>query len=169
MVKKNENQFALDIVGIRKVKEASLYSAEPISNPIKAVELLGEQLCEYDREVIAVVNLSSHYDPINVSIVSIGTLNHACLCPGDLLKSSILSNAAYIMMVHNHPSGNLMPSEKDTTITHRLYKACEIVGIPLLDHIIVGGDNKSYFSFHERHCLEYPKDSYINDYRELTW
>ncbi|MDD3294393.1 MAG: JAB domain-containing protein, partial [Geobacteraceae bacterium] len=70
-------------------------------------------------------------------IVSIGSLNQSIVHPRDTLKSSLLSSAAAIILVHNHPSGSTDPSREDVEITRRLREACDIIGIKLLDHIIV--------------------------------
>ncbi len=96
-------------------------------------------MCQFDREVVCVVNLSSDLKPINVHFASVGSLNEAMAHPRELFKSSILSNAASMMLIHCHPSGNIFPSKADTMMTDRMNKLCELIGIPLLDHIIVGG------------------------------
>ena len=74
-----------------------------------------------------------------------------------LFKSSILSNAASMMLIHCHPSGNVFPSKADTMMTDRMNKLCELMGIPLIDHIIVGGDNREFFSFREKGMIDNPK------------
>ena len=99
--------------------------------------------------MLGVVNLKSDNTPINMSVCSIGTLNQSIAHPRELLKSSYLSNAHAILLFHNHPSGNLEPSKEDVYITKRLQMLCELAGIPLLDHIILGG-NGEYYSFKER-------------------
>ena len=73
-----------------------------------------------------------------MNVVSMGTLNTVYVNPRETMKSAILSNAAYLMLVHNHPSGSLNPSREDITITDRIQNAASIMGIPVLDHIIVG-------------------------------
>jgi DNA repair protein RadC len=157
-----ERAFKLDVVSIRLVKDAPVLSKTKISSPKIAIEVLGEVMSEIDREVIAVINLKSDGTPINVNFASVGTLNGALAEPRELLKASILSNAASAVLVHNHPSGNLNPSKKDIELTHRMVVVFAFVGIPLLDHVIVGGDNKSYYSMKEKgvvrfdHNISYP-------------
>lgn len=111
--------YKLDQVGIRMVKEPPLYSAEPVNSPQAAVRLMSQTLKGYDRAVLAVVNLRNDLKPINMNIVSIGTLNQSLAHPRDILKSIILSNAGSVMLFHNHPSGNLMPSPDDISLTDR--------------------------------------------------
>ena len=62
----------------------------------------------------------------------------------DIFKHSILNNAAYIMCFHNHPSGDPEPSREDRMITRRLEECGTLLGIPLIDHIIVGDESRFY-------------------------
>ena len=98
-----------------------------------------------------------------------GAVNQAIVEPRELFKSAILSNAASMIMVHNHPSGNLEPSKDDTMITDRILKLSGLLGIPLIDHVIVGGDNSSYFSFKEKELLKMPKVTLTQNYQYLDF
>src|SRR5574344_1807826 len=169
MAKKPEvqNEFGLDVVSVRLVKDAPIFSEHPFTSPTEAVAVLGELMSEFDREVVCVINLRSDLKPINVHFASIGALNEAMAHPRELLKASILSNAASIMLVHCHPSGQLFPSKADTMMTDRMNTICEMMGMPLLDHIIVGGDNKEYFSFKEKNLMKNPVISLAQDYKTL--
>jgi DNA repair protein RadC len=84
---------------------------------------------------------------ICLEIVSIGTLNQAIVTPRDTFKTALLSNAAAIILVHNHPTGDPNPSAEDLEVTRRLREAGELLGIKVLDHIIIG---ETYLSFVER-------------------
>ena len=143
----SRNEFELDVVSVKLVKSAKVHAEDKIKDPESAIRAVGELLKDADREVVGVINLASDGTPINLHIVSIGTLNATLV--------SILSNAARMIMVHNHPSGDMMPSKEDIMITDRMAKICTIVGIPLIDHVIVGDDNHSYFSFKEKGMVEY--------------
>ena len=74
-----------------------------------------------------------------------------------------------MILVHNHPSGDVMPSKEDTMLTDRILKLTDLLGIPLLDHVIVGGNNRCYFSFHEKKMMERPKISVIQNYEQLEF
>ena len=164
---KEKNPFSLDVVSVRLVKDAPLMSGHPITKPEDAVELLGGYLCEMDREVLCVINLKTDGIPINCHFASMGSLNESMAHPREIFKASILSNAATIMLMHNHPSGNLTPSKQDTMMTDRMAKMCELMGIPLLDHVIVGGDNLQYFSFKEKKMMDTPKVFLETNYKSL--
>ena len=143
----------LDVVSIRLKKEHSLLSDEPMNQPIVAVNAIGKYLSDMDREVICVINLQSDLKPINCSFVSTGVLDGAMTTPREVLKSSILSNAKSIILLHNHPSNNLSPSRADIETTDRMIKSCEIMGISFLDHIIVGSTAGEFFSLRENSLM----------------
>jgi len=164
-----EKPFRLDVVSIRLVKDAPLFSDRPINTPEDAAALLGSCLCEMDREVICVVNLNADNVPINCNFASVGTVNRALMCPRELFKTSILSNAAKIMLVHNHPGGNLKPSRDDVMTTDLMAKLCSMMGIPLIDHVIVGRDNREIFSFFGKGILPQPDIKLETDYHMIDF
>lgn len=157
----------MDVVSVRLIKDGQIWSDRPIKGPKDAVEALGKEMCELDREVLCVINLKTNGVPINCNFVSMGAVDSCAAHPREILKSSILSNATTMLLMHNHPSGSLEPSEWDTMLTDRLLKLGDLIGIPLVDHIIVGGDNLSYFSFKERGILEFEHNQYETDYVKM--
>ncbi|SCP98638.1 JAB domain-containing protein [Anaerobium acetethylicum] len=161
--------FKLDVISVRLVKDAPIFSEHRISSPQDAVDVIGKQLCEMDREVLCVINLKADSTPINCHFASIGALTEALAHPRELFKTSILSNAAHMILLHCHPSGSLQPSKEDTIMTDRMIKLCGLMGIRLLDHIIVGGDNSRYFSFREKGILANPNHIFQTDYNSLDF
>ena len=157
----------LEMASIRLVKDAPIMSENEIHNPGDAVKLLGEYLCEMDREVLCIINVKTNGIPINCNICSIGVVDQTIAQPREVLKTAILSNAAGMIIMHNHPSGTLNPSKHDTMFTDQIAKVCQMVGIPLLDHIIVGGDNSEYFSFANKKLFPKEEVSFETDYRKL--
>ncbi|MBR1857856.1 MAG: ImmA/IrrE family metallo-endopeptidase [Oribacterium sp.] len=155
-------------VAIRMVKMPPLISKEPMNTSQAAIRIMNDTLKEFDREALVVVNLKNDLKPINVNFVSMGTLNASLAHPREILKSSILSNAACIMLFHNHPSGDLSPSSDDVAVTDQLQKACQIMGIPILDHIIVGADDQ-YYSFHEKKLMDIPAPEFEKDIEKFEW
>lgn len=163
-----KNPFKLEVVSVRLVKDSPILSKKNLTKPEEVVAVLGDIMCEFDREVIGVVNLKSDLTPINVHFASVGAINEAMAHPRELLKASILSNAASIMLIHCHPSGQLLPSKADTMMTDRMNKICELIGIPLVDHVIVGGDNREFFSFKEKGVIKNPHIVLATDYKTIT-
>lgn len=146
-------KYELEVVNIRLVREPSWYSEVPLRKTKDAAELMAREFADYDREVFCILNLASDGKVINMNIVSMGTLNASLVSPREVFKSSILSNAASIIAVRNHPSGCVNPSKQDKLITQRLREAGGLMDIELLDHIIVGGKNRQYYSFREENIL----------------
>ena len=163
----NENQ--LNVVSVRLVKNAPIMSDKPITTPMDAVQLLGRELCEFDRECLVILCLKKNGVPICCTFNSLGSIDSSIAHPREMFKTAILSNAANMIIIHNHPSGTLTPSESDTAITERMVNLCNLIQIPLLDHIIVGGDNSQYFSFKEKDILPYPKGRTCTDYNEIEF
>lgn len=139
----------LEQVAIRMVEQPPLYSKEQMNNPDAAIRVMNEFLSQMDRELFCIVNLQADLTPINMNIVSVGSLNEALINPREIFKSAILSNAHSMMLIHNHPSGNLTPSTSDIQTTARMQELGELMGISLVDHIITGR-NGNYYSFRDK-------------------
>ena len=152
MDKKKIPAKRVGIVSLKLIKENSvLYETRTIRSPYDAYKLIKNFLIDSDREKFVVACLDTKNQPVNVSVVSIGSVNSAIVHPREVFKVAMLSNASKIICFHNHPSGNLKCSKEDENITNRLKECGEILGIELVDHIIVG-DNDTYFSFKEN-CM----------------
>ena len=168
-MKNKEVQETLRQVGIRLIEEPPLLSSEPMSSPEAAVRVLGEWLSEMDRELFCVINMNSNLTPINMNVVSMGALNATYVNPRETMKSAILSNAAYMMLIHNHPSGSLIPSKDDIKTTDQIQSAASLMGIPVLDHIIVG-KHQEFFSLRENNTFSFKNDiQYASDISKLQW
>ena len=148
-------KYELENVSIRMVKEPPILSDKPINSPGRAVEVLYDLLHDLDREMIVIVNLKADLTPINMNVASIGTVNSSLAAPRELLKSAILSNAAAAMIFHNHPSGNLAPSQADLNLTDRVIRAFGIMDISVMEHIILGPERK-YYSMRENGVFKIP-------------
>lgn len=114
-------------------------------------DMLREEAKAWDRERLLVVALDGANHVIGVETVAMGTLNSCQMHPREVFKGLILANAARFIAVHNHPSGSCAPSAEDRDVTKKLKAAGELVGIPLLDHVILGAD--AYHSFADAHGL----------------
>ena len=159
-------KYQLDQVSIRMVKEPPLLSKTPMDSPEAAVRVLADTFRDYDREIMGVVHLRTDNVPINMVIASMGSLNYSLAHPRELLKAAFLSNAASVMLFHNHPSGRLNPSKEDIALTAKMQKLCMLAGIPILDHIILGG-NHQYFSFREKMILPLDEPVFSTNLEEI--
>lgn len=142
----------VDIVSLKIVRESSfLYPERIIRSPLDAVKLLQSFLQDADREYFIVVCLDTKNQVNSITTSHIGTLNASIVHPRECFKTALLSNAATILIAHNHPSGSATPSPEDIAITKRLCKAGEILGIELLDHIIIA--DTDYCSLKEKNYI----------------
>lgn len=144
------NAKRVDIVSLKVVKESSLlYGKRKISSPSDAIEIGRSMLDGSDREKLLLCCLNTKNEPTNLNIVSIGSLNSSIVHPREVFKLAILGNSASIILFHNHPSGDTTPSKEDVNITERIKEAGKIIGIELIDHIILGDEDK-YTSLKEK-------------------
>ena len=115
-------------------------------------ERFRERFAAAQKEIFFAVYLDGRNRVVREERVSEGTLNAAIVHPREVLGPALRMCAASLVVVHNHPSGDPAPSAEDFAVTRRLAEAGEIVGIPLLDHLIVGEER--YCSFLERGLLD---------------
>jgi len=99
-----------------------------------------------DREMFFVVTLNQKHKIIDKHLVSMGTLTCSLVHPREVYRTALLDNAAAVVFVHNHPSGDCTPSKEDNELTKRLCEAGKLLGIRVLDHVIVGD---TYISFRD--------------------
>lgn len=118
-----KNDFKLDVVSVRLVKDAPIYSEHTFNNPADIAAVMGDCMCQFDREVVCVVNLRSDLKPINVHFASVGSLNEAMAHPRELFKSSILSNAATTMLANSEFVALLKQANTDSS------KMAEVIGV----------------------------------------
>lgn len=117
-----------------------------INTPQKVFEFYKNKINSMQEHVYCIY-LDSHKKIIKQQLLFIGTVNYSMIHPRDIFKEAYLLNASSIICVHNHPTGDVTPSKNDINITVRLKEIGNLLGIPLIDHIIVGADK--YYSFLE--------------------
>lgn len=119
-----------------------------LDTPLKIAILAAELLEAEIVEVAGVFYLTTKYGLIGYREIGRGSIDAAHVNPRDVFQGAFLTNAAGVVIFHNHPSGDPEPSPDDLSVTRRLVKAGEVVGINVLDHVIVGHAHR-YFSFKE--------------------
>lgn len=103
------------------------------------------------QEVFLAVSLNGAHEVLSIDVASVGTVSQALVHPREVYALAVEKRASSIIVAHNHPSRNLNPSDEDLQVTRRLTEAGEILGIPLLDHLIFSEDG--YLSLRSRGCL----------------
>lgn len=122
-----------------------------IKSPLDVVDYLMEEMRYSMEENFNVVLLDTKNKVISVENITKGIVNASLVHPREVFKVAIRKNSTSMILAHNHPSGDPTPSKEDRSITKRLVKTGEIVGIHVLDHIIIGDGN--YLSFKEMDML----------------
>ena len=112
------------------------------------------------KEVFKVIYLNSQNQIIDTADLFEGTVNSSSISPREVMESAIKHNAASLIFVHNHPSGNPEPSPNDKQVTRDLVYAGSIMQIKVLDHIIIG--NNKYYSFAAEGLIEEYELDFIN-------
>lgn len=134
-------------LGRRSLAAKSVHPSA-IKKPQDIYDLLKNSFLDLDREYFKVVHLNTKNQVVKVETTAIGVLSSSPVHPREVFKEAIKMSSAGIVLAHNHPSGDPTPSQDDILLTSRLRNAGEILGIPVIDHIIFG-DNR-YVSLKER-------------------
>jgi len=138
-------------IGKRFLRETNS-PKKKIHNALDLVNYYGPCMRDLKKEKFKVIMLDVKNKIIKDIDISVGSLTESIVHPREVLKEIIKESAASVIFLHNHPSGESNPSKNDMDITERLAGACELVGVKVLDHIILGEDN--YFSFAQEGLLK---------------
>ena len=118
-----------------------------IGSPKDVATLLTDELRYLKQEHFMILLLDNKNKVIKTETISIGTINASLVHPREVFVKAIRQHAAAVILAHNHPSGDPKPSAEDRAITKRLLESGELLGIPVLDHVVIGGAD--YVSFKE--------------------
>lgn len=129
----------------RRVASVTLERGASITSSAQVHEHFGPLLADEKREMFYALLLDSKNRLITKVRISEGSLGASLVHPREAFRPAIREAAAAVLFLHNHPSGDPTPSVEDRKITARLHKAGELLGIPVLDHVVVG--RECYFSF----------------------
>ncbi len=128
-----------------------------IENPETAAALLANQLMWQTQERFAVLLLDVKHRLLSTQIISIGTATETIAHPRDIFREVIRQGATRVIVAHNHPSGQLEASQEDLALTRQLLSGAQFLGIPLLDHLILGNGNFSSLRQTTTLWEEYPQ------------
>lgn len=134
-----------------RIHKASAEVGFNASNPATVAGYFMEQLRHLDKENVYLACLDSKGRLVAQKRLSEGSVNLSLISPRTVFIESLVLHAVYIILIHNHPSGDPTPSQEDIYLTNNIYKLGECLEIRLLDHIIIG-DNR-YYSFKENNLL----------------
>ncbi|HSH12826.1 MAG TPA: DNA repair protein RadC, partial [Desulfurivibrionaceae bacterium] len=142
------NSFAIHLIQAvaRRYLQERCRKRNYLGSSGAAADYLIHEMCGLKKEIFKVIFLDAAHAVIDCQTLSEGTLSSNTVYPRELIKLALEQNAAALVIAHNHPSGNLTPSADDLSLTRHLLRACRLVNINLLDHLIIGAGATS-FSF----------------------
>ena len=135
----------------KRIASVSAKKLLDFQNPETIADYYMEQMRHEEQEIMICMMLNTKNQLLGETVISRGTVNASLVSPRDLILAAFRFRAVFIIIVHNHPSGDPMPSRDDLDITKRIQAACSLVDIPLLDHIIIG--DQRYISFRQEGML----------------
>lgn len=135
----------------RILSQGKWQSEKKITSPEDVANIFIPLFRDEVKEQFIVICLNSANRIIKHETISIGNLNSSIVHPREIFKSALEYNAASIILLHNHPSGNPEPSNEDIAITKKLVEAGKMMDIPVFDHIILAGN--TYTSFVEKRLI----------------
>lgn len=146
---------ALEIMAIleisKRLSKIDSISESQLNNPSKVVEWMRFNVGFSNQEEFFAVYLNARGSIIKAEVMYKGSKNSSIVGIDEILRKGIILKASALVVAHNHPSDNVEPSSNDIDLTHKLYNSCSMLGIPLLDHLIIG--KSSYFSFKNHNML----------------
>lgn len=144
-MKKQLMMSDVDLIYTKKSHTPAVLIRQSMDAVLPAKETIPDGQISH-REFFGMLMLNRANTVIKKCIVSMGGMNTTVVDPKIVFQFALLSNATAIVLFHNHPSGEVKPSQQDIQLTKRIGEACAIMEISLLDHIIVT-DSDRYFSF----------------------
>ena len=161
------DEYALENASFRRVvsvlEDASPYGSNgakvigcSMRRPGDVAQALAPLLANQAVEVFSVVLLDSRHSAIGYAEVSRGTISMAPVHPREVFGPAVRLGAAAIIVAHNHPSGDPTPSAEDFKVTRRLKEAGDILGIPVLDHLVIGSNAARFSSLREQEAWTTP-------------
>ncbi|PJC31427.1 hypothetical protein CO049_04225, partial [Candidatus Roizmanbacteria bacterium CG_4_9_14_0_2_um_filter_36_12] len=114
-------------------------------SPNNIYQQLRSKIVNYHKEHLLIVSLDNRNKIIGIDTISVGTLNSSLIHPRETFEAAIKRHAAQIILCHNHPSGELTPSEDDLTVTRNLISAGKLLDIEVIDHLII--TKEGFYSF----------------------
>jgi len=146
-LKKVEGVGSANVFGIKLIQAVSrrylksqVINANIVRSSQEVMDYLRHLLRDKSRECFEVIMLNGRNRILGIEQLFIGSITASAVYPREVIKLILQKDAAAVIFVHNHPSGNPMPSKEDHAITRKLVAACSTIDVSVLDHLIIAGD-----------------------------
>lgn len=140
-------------VKLTLVKEPKISYGVSVRSGVDIARVMRQFVADDPRETFCAIYLNTRNSVLAIHQISIGTCNATIVHPREVFLPAIHLSAACLVVCHNHPIGDCMPSQEDRKVTDRLKEAGKLLGIELLDHIVLG--DTRFYSFAEEACFHY--------------
>ena len=137
----------------KRILKAKLPTGKLLDRPAAVAKYLLARYARHRQEIVGAVYLDQKHRMIEDRELFRGTLSHCDVSPEPFLRHALLIGAEGLICFHTHPGGGVAPSREDVEFTGRLAEACEVVGVMLVDHLILGG-TKNWCSMRRERLLE---------------
>lgn len=138
-------------IRLKKHEQQKIFSSNDMYNVMQRI-LLRESKIDRNREHLWTISLDTANTILNIELVSMGSINQVIVHPMEVFSVPLQKRAVSVVLVHNHPSGQLKPSERDKDITDRLIQCGLMLNVPMLDHLII--TERSFYSFTDTGLLK---------------
>jgi DNA repair protein RadC len=138
----------------RRVATSQSHVGVSLRSPEAVAALVNDLIGDSAQERFIALHLDIKNRLKSYQLVGLGTVASCPVSVGELAKGLLLAHASALIVAHNHPSGDPAPSKEDNLLTDRLRDACQLIDIPLLDHVILGDEDFGYYSYAEMGKLE---------------
>ncbi len=112
-----------------------------ISSPHDVHALLRDEMADLAQEQLRVLLLDKRNHLVGQRVIYQGTVSECAIRPAEVLRPAVVDSLPHLIVAHNHPSGDPTPSPEDIKATRELQRACKLLGVDLLDHVVIGGDH----------------------------
>ncbi|MBQ9236192.1 MAG: DNA repair protein RadC [Alphaproteobacteria bacterium] len=154
--------FRAIVASVKKICREYMYEDNGISllTPSSLIEYCRASMAYEDVEEVRAVYLDSQLKLLADELLQKGSLTSVSISPRDIIIGALKHKASSVILIHNHPSDNVVPSDADKFITKQIFEACRLINIDLQEHIIIGKTN--YFSFAEHHIIDALRQNFKN-------
>ncbi len=148
---KTNRRKAVCVVRGRQERTGFLYTDRRlVKNPEDVLSAFGRLFDRAGVELLFAVSLTKAGEPVAVQMIAVGGVDSCMVSVAEIIKLALLSNCPAVLLLHNHPSESISPSEEDQAVTSRVKQAADIMGVELMDHLIVGDPKTGYSIRYER-------------------
>ena len=148
--------YEIPVISLKIVRDSSVRLTELplVSDPEKVAGLLHTYMGDSDREHLVAILLNARNRVVGIHTIAMGSTNTIHVAVGESFKAAIVSNAAAMILGHNHPSGEAEASPEDVSLTREFVEAGELLDMPILDHVIIGQEGE-YYSMKQRGVVRF--------------